>query len=280
MVDKVLYGMRTIYMNTEESYEQEVCHIIKTHFDRCNINQTEFVKRCIKNGYHITQGSISRVLAGKKKISVEEMRAFCDVLKIPAEVLLFPNMQRFSSEEDFFLLPEREIESVDGVLGDYDIYFMSTAKEENDVMNQGTLRLFSGNNCVHAEVEISLKDSTSKKYRGYLWIAEQGTVAYVIVKRMPEGEISVVAFRYRKFEKKSMRCRSAVCLTTSAGEKKDPVFHYLALIRAGAVTEEVRERLAKELQKELRKSPSQYLEVEGDMDMYQWLSDLGEVQYE
>lgn len=258
----------------------EASDVLRACMEKKGISQAELVRLCTEKGYQITQGSVSRVLTKKKKMSLEECRAFCDVLNISADMFLFSDTRTTMSEDSFFLLSDREMSSAKGILGDYDLFFASTAQEEKNRIIDGELKLYYGKSCIHANIDIHIKNSAPKKYKGYLWIGSQAPVAYIIVKKQGRGEISVVAFRYRKFEAVPMKCRTALCLTTSAGEKKEPVVHRIALIRRGTMPKSARDALVQDIFVFLKNDVCCHLEVEEDMKMYRRFTGAEEAEYE
>lgn len=260
--------------------ERKTSEILKEYMAKMNISQTELAKLCTAKGYQVTQSSVSKVINNTKKMSIEECRAFCDALNISADILLFPNTRRTMSTDSFFLLSDEERQSAKGILGEYTLFFASTAEEERKRIIDGNLKLYEGDACIHAEIDINIRNSDPKHYKGYLRIGNPATVAYIIVKRMPQGEISVLAFRYRDFQKERMQCRTALCLTTSAGEKKEPLIHRVALIRRGTVSESVKEALINGISVFLKTDICYRLEVGEDMKMYQQLTGIREEEYE
>lgn len=214
--------------------------ILQECLSKNNINQRELSELCIKKGYPVSQGSISKILSGKKKMSLEECRAFCMVFGISADKFIFP--EKFASKEkrdSFFLLEKDALKEAELLVGDYQIFFMSTANDEYKILD-GILRLTLLDFCVSADIEINVRGEKKKDYHGFLYFSSQWTVAYIVVKNSETGEISVLALRYRRFTIESMQCRIALCLTTSAGEQKNPVIHRMLLFRDGnGITKEL-----------------------------------------
>lgn len=263
-------------MEKKNGFDAEtVVDIIKDCMQRKNISQTELLKRCKEKGYFITQSSVSKVLSKTKKISIEEFKAFCDALKLSADELFWGTQKKCVKENAFFLLDKNAIDSAQGILGQYDMYFASTAIEEN-LLIKGSLNLYCGESCVLAEASIQAKNTMQKQYTGYLWIGNSGKVAYIILKKVPSGEMSVLAIRYREFQVEKMKCRGALCLTTSAGEMKDPVAHPVVLIRHEWICKYNKSELYKKIHKILKEEweSAFYFRGDRDIEIYQYLRDM------
>lgn len=255
---------------------ETVVDTIKDCMQRKNISQTELLKRCKEKGYLITQSGVSKVLNKTKKISVEEFKAFCDVLKLSADELFFGTQKKCVKEDAFFLLDKNTIDSVKGILGQYDMYFASTAIEEN-LLIKGSLNLYCKESCVLAEASIQAKNTMQKQYTGYLWIGNPRKVAYIILKQVPFGEMSVLAIRYREFQVEKMKCRGALCLTTSAGEMKDPIAHSVVLIRHEWIRKHDSSGLDEKIHEILKSEEwgsAFYFRGDRDIEIYQYLRDM------
>ena len=70
-----------------------------------------------------------------------------------------------------------------------------------------------------------------KKYEGQFFASPLG-VAYCVLINNEWKELSLISFRHRTFFLKKVKCRAGLAVTISAGEKKEPVVHKLAIYRA------------------------------------------------
>lgn len=256
----------------EKDMQNKECLVLKEYLKKSGMNQNELVYRCCERGYSISQSSLSKVLSGQKKMSLEECKAFCDVLKISADELLFGSEWAAHNSDAFFLLSRKNLEYAKALLGEYKIYYSSTAAEEGGRLIEGRLRLCQKGEWIQAVVLIQVNKESEKAYEGYLMINREWPVAYIVLKRMITDEISVLALRYREFLHEAMKCRMALCLTTGAGEKKNPVAHQVALFRKNEVQDN-REFL-QSVETYLKKSPHSYLDVEDDVGIYQLMKSI------
>lgn len=251
---------------------------LKKYLEDHHISQADLLRLCKKKGRSVSQGNLSKVLSGQKKISVEECMAFCKALDISADMLLFSDSDRSRRRsEGFFSLPEEMLPAVSGMLGEYEILYASTAAEEEGSLIDGSLKLYQKNQSVYAQVEIRTGHSVTKKYKGFFVVYPYFPTAYIMVKNKESGEICMMALRYRAFNVENMLCRMALCLTTSAGEKKQPIAHRMILVRKGQIAEKAAyEKWKKDASSFLKEDKGFQLEREEDMALFQMLRKIKE----
>lgn len=253
--------------------------VLKEYLEKHHLTQNELLKRCQEKGYRITQGSLSKVLSGKKKMSLDECAAFCDVLDISADEFLFSERRSTSEDAAFFLLSDEDALDAESMTGVYSVFFESTAKEEEGKAVTGTLHLVRDHSRIRAELAICTA-KTLKRYAGFLWRKKDWPVAYIIVKRAETGEVATFALRNRSFSVAEMQGRVAVCLSTSAGEQKDPILQHVALVRqcdlADMIFEEnVNIENVEEIVKWLKGKESLRLEMKEDIEFFKQLNKWG-----
>lgn len=253
--------------------------VLKEYLEEYHWTQSDLLKRCQEKGHQITQGSLSKVLSGKKKMSLDECTAFCDALDISADEFLFPERRSTSADAAFFLLSDEEALDAECMTGVYNVFFESTAKEEEGKAVTGTLHLVRDRSRIRAELAIYTA-KVLKRYAGFLWRKKDWPVAYIIVKRAETGEVATLALRNRSFTVAEMQGRVAVCLSTSAGEQKDPILQHIALVRQSDVAdmifkENVNSENVEEIVKWLKGKESLRLEMKEDIEFFKQLNKWG-----
>ncbi len=242
--------------------------VLKDYLDKRKITQTALLGMCQKKGYHITQGSLSKVISGKKKMSLDECVAICDVLNISTDMLLFSQRRVQEENDSFFLLENQDIQGLQCILGEYFIVFLSTAEEEDSKLIEGRLHLYVERQKVCAQVNIFLEGTDMKEYMGFVWRGKNWPVAYIITKRIKTGEMAIIALRLRDFSSKKMKCRMSLCLTTCAGEKKEPISYYVALVRKNPIMSKKWVHIREELVQWLHQTKACRLSIDDDIELF------------
>lgn len=252
--------------------------ILKQYLEEHDISQADLIRLCEEKGHAISQANLSKVLSNQKKMSVEECISLCTALDISADKLLLPDSyQSRKRSEVFFSLTAETILSMKGLLGEYHIMYESTAAEENGSLIDGSLKLYQENQFVYARIIIHAGQSVVKKYEGQFVISQGFPTAYIIVKNNETGEVCMAALRFRPFNVENMQCRMALCLTTSAGEKRQPIAHRMILVRKERFSEkETYENLKKSVSSFLKEERGFQLEREEDMALFQVIQKIKE----
>lgn len=225
-----------------EDVIEEILNTIEECIKERNLKQKDILKLCEKKGYNITQSELSRILSHKIILGLYPAIALSDVLDIDISAVLYPSRWRRRkwdiSSKDFIL--DTENIAIKHFIGEYHIIFHSTDYQENKIL-QGRMLLYpqkgeDGSRYCAALMSLDTgeKDeqgeSILKKYEGQFFVSSLG-VAYCILINNEWKEMSLITFRHRTFYLKKVKCRLGLAMTISAGEKKQPVVHKLAIYR-------------------------------------------------
>lgn len=199
----------------------------------------------------INVSSLSKILNGKVKLSVENLCLIAKALEVEPATLLSTEViaeennnqsglfNSFAFEKNGAIIRDPNHFAFKGYLGEvYYVYFYSTISTEGNIL-EGTLQFkASGNNKVclsEMELKIGKQDKEGneivKKYRGELLISLPMNCCYCILVNSDMGEVSFLNFRHMFLFNNTLVCRMAGALTTSSGESKLPTMHR-ALISA------------------------------------------------
>lgn len=221
----------------------ELSHLIWKRVEKIlkdrHISQVELRDMCLQQGYKITQPEISKLFTGKIPLTLYQLVAFSAALNVSVEYLINNKSvyQRFNIEGDSFIKNPFD-RAFNGYLGPFYTIFCSTSHFDDNKIVRGELRFSPSEDKTiceaiyeidTGEVDIHSKPVV-KLYRGQLIISKLG-VAYCVLTNDKIGEISMIEFRHRSFLVKQVECRMGLVLTTSSGNKRDPVVHRMLLSR-------------------------------------------------
>lgn len=251
-----------IMKNSQKNREEIIGKIrdaIENRIRERNLKQKDILKLCEEKGYSISQSELSRILSHKMILGLYPAIALSDVLDIDMSAILYPNRWRkrkWDISPDNFIV-DTENQAIRNFLGDYNMVFHSTDFQEDKILH-GRLVLYPQNSedgsCYCAallSLDTGEKDDRGeeilKRYEGQFFVSPLG-VAYCVLINNEWKELSLITFRHRTFYLKHVKCRIGLAMTISAGEKKEPVTHKLAICRSDYhMTEEQWERIVKQL---------------------------------
>lgn len=221
--------------NIHKAILSQIEHSIKSK----NLQQTQVLELCRLKGYTLSQPELSRILAGKVTLGAYQMIALCDSLDLEmTEVLQLKQSKRNRIEfnaEAFITNPENR--EITPYLGSYSVIFRSTDMQDDKILT-GRLFIYEEEEAV-CQARLSLDtgeqdmqgNAILKKYKGQFFISKQLGIAYCLLTNNSWGELCLVEFKHRSFLLKQVESRVGLVLTTSSGEKKQPVTHKMLIYR-------------------------------------------------
>lgn len=224
---------------------------VKEILEKRKVSQVRLKAMCEESGYSISQPEISRLFSGKAKLTLYQLIAFSDTLRVPLDQLIHPvldagilQISDIDNRADFQIFGDSFITNpsqgaYDGYLGEYRTVFHSTEPNEADKFLYGKIWFNKNENKHICEVIFKLdtgeKDQNQKavikEYHGQFIVSARMNVGYCILLNERMGEICSLEFRHRSFLIKQAQCRLGMVLTVSAGELKRPVVHRILLCR-------------------------------------------------
>ena len=223
--------------------KSELSHLIWKRVEKIlkdrHISQVQLRDMCIQQGYKITQPEISKLFTGKTPLTLYQLVAFSAALNVSIEYLIDNKSiyRRFHTEGDAFIKNPFD-EAFNGYLGFFYTIFCSTSHFDDNKIIRGRLHFSPSEDQTICEAIYEIDTGEIDKrmqpivkiYRGQLIISKMG-VAYCILANDKIGEISMIEFRHRSFLVKQVECRMGLALTTTAGNKREPVVHRMLLSR-------------------------------------------------
>lgn len=222
--------------NIHKAILSQIEHSIKLK----NLQQTQVLELCRSKGYMLSQPELSRILAGKVTLGAYQLIALCDSLGLEMnEVMQLKqskgNRIEFSAESFITNPGNREIVPY---LGSYSIIFRSTDMQDDKILT-GKLFIYYEEEEAVCQARLSLDtgeedvqgNAILKKYKGQFFISRQLGIAYCLLTNNSWGELCLVEFKHRSFLLKQVESRVGLVLTTSSGEKKQPVTHKMLIYR-------------------------------------------------
>lgn len=230
---------KQLELKTKAGLSNEIWDRVKNVIKERNISQINLHKMCMEQGFQVSQPEISKLFSGKLQLTLYQLTAFSEVLKLAPDYLLTgrERFHGFSLDDSAFVLNPFD-DAFGGYLGSYNTVFFSTSPYEEKLMH-GNLSFRPSDDGDICEAEFILdtgetdgkKHSLKKKYKGQLIISRRLGVAYCILVNNKMGEFSVIEFRHRSFLIRQAECRLGLVLTTASGETKVPIVHKIFLSR-------------------------------------------------
>ena len=263
-----------ISQKSRENTINKILNVIEQCIREQGLKQKDILKLCESKGYSVSKSELSRILSHKMVLGLYPAIALSDALDIDMSAVLYPNRWRKRkwdiSPENFIV--DTEDQAIKNFLGDYHIIFHSTDFQEDKIL-QGRLVLYpqrGEDGSRYCAVLLSLDtgeknengEEILKKYEGQFFASPLG-VAYCVLINNEWKELSLISFRHRTFFLKKVKCRAGLAMTISAGEKKEPVVHKLAIYRAEYNLTEAQKQKVINL-----------LRLQNDSDLYLNLTDL------
>lgn len=235
---------------SKNGVSEAVWNRVKEILEKRKVSQVRLKAMCEESGYSISQPEISRLFSGKAKLTLYQLIAFSDTLRVPLDQLIHPvldagilQISDIDNRADFQISGDSFITNpfqgaFDGYLGEYRTVFHCTEPNEDKFL-YGKI-WFNKNESKHiCEVIFKLdtgeKDQNQKaiikEYHGQFIVSARMNVGYCILLNERMGEICSLEFRHRSFLIKQAQCRLGMVLTVSAGELKRPVVHRILLCR-------------------------------------------------
>lgn len=257
--------------NREETIEK-IRNVIEQCIRERDLKQKDILKLCKDKGYSISQSELSRILSHKMILGLYPAIALSDALDIDMSAVLYPDRWRrrkWDISPDNFIV-DTEDPAIKNFLGDYNVVFHSTDFQEDKIL-QGRLVLYpqkGADGSRYCSAFLSLDtgvksedgEEVLKKYEGQFFVSPLG-VAYCVLINNEWKELSLVTFRHRTFYVKNVNCRAGLAMTISAGEKKEPVVHKMAIYRTEYdLSDEQKQKIVKILR--IEKNSDLYLSRE------------------
>lgn len=192
----------------------------------------------------INQSTISKLLANKSKLTVEQLVKISIALKTDISELVTLESKNLNSMDNIYssidendnLVCNTKRSAYKGYLNnEYSIYFYSTVSSENKLIH-GKLCL---NDTDENRCRISLKlytgkidisgEKITKNYTGDMIISIPLSSCYCILVNQSIGEMCFLIFHHMFLFNHEMMCRVGACLTTSSGENRRPTLHRMII---------------------------------------------------
>lgn len=215
-----------------------------------DITQEQLAQLCKKNGFLVSQSTLSRVLSKQRRMNIYYLNAICKALGISIDEMIngkgtifttnfFAVLGNSTISKRFSVDPNRAREAFQGYMGDYFTYFRSTVRYERDKIIKGILSIAfknRGDYCwagfkLNTGVLNEKKEPIFKYYEGQFIISNTLGTGYIFLVDEIVGEISVMAVRHRPFRTEPLECRLASVLTVCAGDERVPTLHRMLLSR-------------------------------------------------
>lgn len=216
--------------------------------DAVNIKMKELyiTQKQLSELSNISQPTLSKLLSGKSKFTVEQIARISISLKIDvSEFVSFKKMDvdfnnnvystRFIPENDSLVCDVTRSAFKGYVDNKYYIYFYSTISSESKLIH-GEFTLFNSdkNRCKIAlkiytgKIDVSGKKIT-KNYTGDMIISIPLSSCYCILINQEIGEMCFLTFHHMFLFSQNMICRMGAVLTTSSGENRRPTLHRMII---------------------------------------------------
>lgn len=229
---------------------------INIFLEKYNVKLFESINRKCKE-FHITQkqlsemtdisqSTLSKLLSGKTKFTVEQMVRISAVFKTDiSEFLSFQKMgapfiddsysRDYVPENDNFVC-DTDRPAFKGYIGNqYYIYFYSTIKSEKKMIHgELSFQKSEENRCkISLQLDTGKKDvsgnKVTKKYTGEMIISIPLSACYCILTSREIGEMCFISFHHMFLFNQNMLCRVGTALTTSSGENRRPTIHRMVI---------------------------------------------------
>lgn len=231
--------------NASENYCKIILNRIKYLVKQKKLKQADLVS-CT----HISQSSMSKLLKGELRLTLQHIFELCAVLEIePSELLsldinigdiLFRNPYATSSEMSFFnsayinnqiLLQNPSHPAFNGLKNNtFHIYAFSTIPSESFLLN-GILSFIPSEDNSFCKAEMTLNtgkrdihnNAIEKHYSGELLISLAMNACYILLTNWENGEICFLNFRHMFLFHQNLECRVGTISSTSSGGNRLPI---------------------------------------------------------
>ncbi len=233
-------------MGTEELLLEN----IKNLMEEKKISQQSFLERCSEKGIVLSQSTLSKILSGKRNLTVEHLDIFSRILEVPISIFFESVNETILMREDshgFWVECHDVSESAfKGYLGRFCLYFFSPAATEAGKILEGELELREKENICDVTMRIFFDSQSgspsqrgTKEYRGQMVISKNMGSAYIVLMNQDLGDMGAITFRHRKFRMGQLEVRLGLALTTSAGDFNLATSHYVLLSRESMSSEKL-----------------------------------------
>lgn len=214
--------------------------------EKMGYTQAELANLCKKNGFQISQASISKILNASSGISLINITQICQALNLnlnevlsidPDDTITIPKPQSNMQEHSNFIR-RADAPEFQPYLGTYHIYFFPTKSSESKPIH-GNLEFRPSIDSSECNVYLSFKtgkrdqnnEEILKEYLGTACISLKMNTVYCSIKSDKIGEICYFIFSYMSILHEKLECRLAAALTSSAGENRFPTVHRMLISR-------------------------------------------------
>lgn len=226
----------------KEILKQKIRDNVVAIMESQHISQIELHRRCVEQGYQISQPELSKALSGKTSFTIFHLTAFSEVFNISLDQLVSGEKTKrviFIDGGKFFVTDPSD-EAYKGYMGTFYTVLQSTSPFENKLLH-GTLtfQVFEAADPICEavfELNTGVQDTSGKEikkyYQGQLILSRRLDTAYCILLNETIGELVLIEFRHRDFFVREVECRIGLILSTSSGEEKLPVVQRVILTRS------------------------------------------------
>ncbi len=262
---------------TSHSREQDLRLAINEVIGNLNLGQREIADRCREAGYAVSQSTISKLLTGKQRLTIEHVEMFADVTGCSFEVLVENSRRKMRQgrlllntalpTQYLVMNPYDDPEAFRGYLGEYWTYYLSTSTTEQGKVVKAYLKIEERKGYCYVSLTIPTGADKVKKYEGQMLVSKEMKTGYIFLLNAKTGEITSVYMRYRSMRVEDLLSRVGLMMTISSGDSALPTVSYLLISRR-----ELNEEYVPDL---LRMSGEYYLMLDIDEELHRYIDFLG-----
>lgn len=237
--------------NISDNYCQIILKRIKSLMEHRDLKQTDLVART-----HISQSSLSKLLQGEMRLTLQHLFELCNALQVePYELLSIntkikdlppTNLYATLTKNSFFnnafinnqiLIQDTNHPAFNGLKNNtFHIYTFSTISSESFLLN-GILSFTPSEDSSFCKAEMVLNTGKSdmnnnaieKHYFGELIISLAMNACYILLSNQENGEICFLNFRHMFLFHQDLECRVGTISSTSSGGNRLPVIQRILL---------------------------------------------------
>lgn len=232
-------------MNYANMSESEYCNIvikrIKEYMSKNEVKQLDLSKEC-----NINQSTLSKIMNGETKLTLQHIFRICNSLKVDPEVLLsfdqeivVDNLQPIDSGlinkryiDDQILIRNTTHHAFKGYITSepFFLYLYSTISSES-LLLEGTIIFEDSEYHNYCKAKMSIAtgqkdingDAILKEYYGELVVSLTMGTCYCILVNNDIGEICSLYFKHTFLFNQKLVCRVATVISTSSGTNRLPI---------------------------------------------------------
>lgn len=240
MIEKGIGKQMNYTEMTESEFNNLILNRINDYMHKNGIKQLELAKQS-----KINQSTLSKLMKGETKLTIQHVFKICKALKINPEILMSlnqeittENMQKIDEGvintnyiNEQILIRETTHPAFKGYLGNmFYIYFYSTISSESSLL-EGEISFEDTKNHNFCKASLLLYtghlnsdgDKITKNYYGEFIISLTMGACYCILINSEIGEICTINFKHTFLFNQKLICRVGTINSTSSGQNRLPI---------------------------------------------------------